>query len=132
MGPHAADVDDGAAAAAPYHGAGDGLGDEEDGPVQLKVGVVGQAVVVQEGLGYEEPGRVDQQGGVGVLGGKLPADPLHLFPVSQVGGDAVGRGVLGQCLDGVLDLGRFLADDDSAAAGGHHVGGGLPSHPAAP
>ena len=63
--------------------------------------------------------------------GQLLADPLGLHPVGQVGGDAVGRAVLGQGLDGVVDLAGVLADDDGAAAGGHDVGGGLASHPAA-
>jgi len=40
-----------------------------------------------------------------VLGGELLADPLHLLPVGQVGGDAIGRALLGQDLDGVVDLG---------------------------
>jgi hypothetical protein len=40
-----------------------------------------------------------------VLTGQLPADPLGRRPVGQVGGDAVGRAVLGQGLDGVVDLG---------------------------
>src|SRR6185437_6400337 len=74
VGPHAADVDDRAAVALLDHAAGHGLGEEEDGPVQLQVGVVEGAVVVQERLGDEEPGRVDQQGGVGVLGGQLRLD----------------------------------------------------------
>jgi hypothetical protein len=42
------------------------------------------------------------------------------------GGDAVSRAVLGQRLDGVLDLGGVLADNDGAAGGG-----GLTPHPAA-
>src|SRR5204863_3989978 len=61
VGPHAADVDDGPAAAVLDDAARHGLGEEEDGPVQLEVGVVERAVVVQERLGDEEPGRVDQQ-----------------------------------------------------------------------
>ena len=80
MGPHAADVDDGAAAARRDHAAGHGLGEEEDGPVQFEIGVVGGAVIVQEGLGKEKPGGVDQQGGIGVLIGQLLAHPLHLHP----------------------------------------------------
>ena len=72
------------------HPAGHGLGEEEDRPVKLGVGIVVGTVVVQERLGDEQPSRVDQQGGVGVLGGQLLADPLRLHPVCQVGGDAVG------------------------------------------
>jgi hypothetical protein len=87
--------------------------------------------VVEERLGDEQPGRVDQQGRVGVLGGQLLADPLHLIPVGQVGGNAPGRALLGQVLDGVVDLVGVVADDDGAAAGGHDVGGGLAAHPAA-
>jgi hypothetical protein len=87
--------------------------------------------VVEERLGNEQPGRVDQQGGVGMLCGQLLADPFRLYPVGQVGGDAVGRALLGQGLDGVVDLAGGLADDDGAAAGGHDVGGGLAAHPAA-
>src|SRR6185437_13998707 len=88
VGPHTADVHDRSALAPGDHAAGHGLGDEEHGPVQFGVGVVVGAVVVEERLGDEQPGRVDQQGGVGVLGGQLLADPLHLHPVGQVGGDA--------------------------------------------
>src|SRR4029453_1904717 len=44
VGPHAADVDDGPALAVRDHAAGHGLGEEEDRPVQLEVGVVGGAV----------------------------------------------------------------------------------------
>jgi hypothetical protein len=62
VGPHAADVDDGAALALLDHALDRGLGEEEDRPVEFEVGVVGGAVVVEEGLGDEEPGRVDQQG----------------------------------------------------------------------
>jgi len=113
------------------HAAGHGLGEEEDRPVQLEVGVVGGAVIVQEGLGDEQARRVDQQGGVGVLLGQLPAYPFDLLTIGQVGGDAVGLAVLGQCLDGVVDLAGVLADDDGGAAGGHDVGGGLASHSAA-
>jgi hypothetical protein len=113
------------------HAAGHGLGEEEDRPVQLKVGVVGGAVVVQERLEDEQAHRVDQQGGVGVLLGQLPAHPFGLLTIGQVGGDAIGLAVLGQCLDGVVDLAGVLSDDDGAAAGGHDVGGGLASHPAA-
>ena len=113
------------------HAAGHGLGEEEDGPVQFGVGVVVGAVVVQERLGDEQPGRVDQQSRVGVIVGQLLADPFDLVPVGQVGADAVGRAVLGQGLDGVLDPAGVLADDDGAAAGGHDVRGGLASHPAA-
>jgi hypothetical protein len=113
------------------HAAGHGLGEEEDGPVQFQVGVVEVAVVVQERPGDEEPGRVDQQRGVGVLAGQLPADPLDLVPVGQLGGDAVGRAVLGQFLDRVIDPGLVLADDHGGPAGGHHVGGGVAAHPAA-
>src|SRR5262249_29303820 len=131
VGPHAADVDDGPALAARDHAAGHGLGDEEDRPVQLEVGVVGGAVVVQERLGDEEARRVDQQGGVGVLVGQLPAYPFDLPTIGQVGGDTVGLAVLAQCLDGVVDLAGVLSDDDGGAAGGHDVGGGLASHPAA-
>jgi hypothetical protein len=60
-------------------------------------------VVVQEGLGDEQADRVDQQGGVGMLVGQLPTDPVYLLPVGQVGGDAVRRAVLGEGLDGALD-----------------------------
>ena len=49
-----------AAAAGLDHPLGHGLGEEEDRPVQLEVGVVERAVVVQERLGDEKPGRVDQ------------------------------------------------------------------------
>jgi hypothetical protein len=113
------------------HAAGHGLGEEEDRLVQLKVGVVGAAVVVQEQLGDEEARRVDQQGGVGVLVGQFPSYPFDLLTIGQVGGDAVGLAVVGQCLDGVVDLAGVLSDDDGGAAGGHDVGGGLASHPAA-
>src|SRR6185437_5575075 len=125
VGPHTADVHDRSALASGDHAAGHGLGDEEHGPIQLGVGVVVGAVVVEERLGDEQPGRVDQQGGVGVVVGQLLADPLHLHPVGQVGGDAPGRAFLGQGLDGVVDLAGVLADNDGAAAGGHDVGGGL-------
>jgi hypothetical protein len=57
------------------------LAEEEDGAVQFEVGVVRGAVVVQERLEDEESGRVDQQGGVGVLVGQLLANPVHLLPV---------------------------------------------------
>jgi hypothetical protein len=82
-------------------------------------------------LGDEQSGRVDQQGRICVLVSQLLADPGHLHPVGQIGGDAVGRAVLGQRLDGVVDAVLVLADDDGAAAGGHHVFGGLAAHPAA-
>src|SRR5262249_59024792 len=94
-GPPGAGVEAGPAAALRDHAAGHGLGEEEDRPVQFEVGVVGGAVVVQERLGDEEPGRVDQQGGVGVLVGQLLADPGGLLPVGQVGGDAPGSAVPG-------------------------------------
>src|SRR6266576_363522 len=42
------------------HAADHGTGEEEDGQVQFEVGVVEVAVVIQERLGDEEPGRVDQ------------------------------------------------------------------------
>jgi hypothetical protein len=45
-----------------------------------------------------------------VVAGQLLADPLDLVPVGQVGGDAVGRAVLGQCLDRVVDAVLVLAD----------------------
>jgi hypothetical protein len=105
VSPHAADVYDRAAVALLDHAANHGLGEEEDGPVQSEVGVIGGAVEVQERLGDEEPGRVHQQGGVGVLAGQLLADPVHLLSVGQVGSDAVGCAVLGQCLDDVVDSG---------------------------
>ena len=41
-------------------------------PVQLEVGVVERAVVLEERPGDEESGGVDQQGRVGVLVGQLP------------------------------------------------------------
>src|SRR5262249_25214264 len=104
---------------------------EEDRPVQLKVGVVGGAVVVQERCGDEEARRVDQQGGVGVLVGQSPANPFGLLTIGQVGGDAAGVAVLGQGLDGVGDLVGVLSDDDGGAAGGHDVSSGLASHAAA-
>jgi hypothetical protein len=87
--------------------------------------------VVQERLGDEQPRSVDQQRGVGMLGGQLLAHSLSLHPVGQVGGDAVGRAILGQDLDGVVDLVGVLGNDDGAATGGHDVGGGLAAHPAA-
>jgi hypothetical protein len=87
--------------------------------------------MIKEGRREEDPGRVDQQGGVGVLAGQLLPDLLHLAPVRQVRRDAVGRAVLGQCLDRVVDLVAFLADDDGAAARGHDIGSRLPPHPAA-
>jgi hypothetical protein len=80
----------------------------------------------------EEPGRVDQQGSVGVLAGQLLADPLHLHPVGQVGGDAGGFAVLGQRLDRVVDPAGVQADDHGPAAGGDDVGGGLPPIPLLP
>jgi hypothetical protein len=96
MGPHAADVHDGPAAARLDHAAHYRLGQEEDGPAQLGVGVVVGAVMVKVGLGEEAPGRVDQQGSVRVLVGQLLTDPLGLLPVGQVGGNAVASPVLGQ------------------------------------
>jgi hypothetical protein len=66
-----------------------------------------------------------------VLVGQLPAYPFGLLTIGQVGGDAVGLAVLGQCLDGVVDLAGVQADDDGGAAGSHDVGGGLASRPAA-
>ena len=92
--PHPADVHDPPAPAPGHHAAGHGLGEKEDGPVQFQVGVVGGAVGVQERGGDEQPGRVDQQGRVGVLGGQLLADGFGLHPVGQVGGDPV-RGAVG-------------------------------------
>jgi len=41
------------------HPLGDRLGQEEDRPVQLLIGVVVGPVVVDERLGQEQPGRVD-------------------------------------------------------------------------
>ena len=67
MGPHAADVDDGAALPAGDHARHDGLGQEEQRVVEVHVGVVELLVVVEERLGDEESGRVDQQGRIGVL-----------------------------------------------------------------
>ena len=99
--------------------------------IQFGVGVVVGAVVIQERLGDEQPGRVDQQGGVGMLGGQLPADPFRLYPVGQVGSDAVGRALLGQGLDSVVDLAGVLADNHGAAVGRHDISGGLASHSAA-
>ena len=55
----------------------------------------------------------------------------NLVPVGQLGGNAVGRAVLGQFLDLVVDPVLVLADDHGGAAGGHHVGGGVAAHPAA-
>jgi hypothetical protein len=66
-----------------------------------------------------------------VLAGQVPAHPFDLLTIGQVGGDAVGLAVLGQGLDGVVDLAGVLADDDGGAAGGHDVDRGLASHPAA-
>jgi hypothetical protein len=66
-----------------------------------------------------------------VLVGQFPAYPFDLLTIGQVGGDAVGLAVHGQCPDGVVDLAGVLSDDDGGAAGGHDVGGGLASHPAA-
>ena len=43
----------------------------------------------------------------------------------------VGRAVLGQFLDRVVDPVLVLADDHGGPAGGHHVGGGVAAHPAA-
>src|SRR5215469_2586214 len=131
VGPHAADVDDRAAAAVLDHASDDGLGNKERGPVQFEVRVVVAAVVVHEGLGDEEPGRVDQQRGVGVFTGQLLADAVHLRAVGQVRGDAVGGTFFGQCLDGVVDPAGVIADDDGAAAGGYDVFGSLAAHSAA-
>jgi hypothetical protein len=66
-----------------------------------------------------------------VLVGQLPPYPFGLLTIGKVGGDAVDLAVLGQCLDGVVDLDGVLSDDDGGAAGGHDVGGGLASHSAA-
>jgi hypothetical protein len=63
------------------------LGEERACPIQFEVRVVGG--VVHESIGDEEPGGVDQQGGVRVLVSQLLADPVHLRAVRQVGGDAV-------------------------------------------
>ena len=67
-----------------------------------------------------------------MLIGQLLADPFDLVPVGQVGADAVGRAVLGQGLDGVLDPAGFLADNHGAATGRDHVRGGLPPIPLLP
>jgi hypothetical protein len=49
--------------------------------------------VTQERLRHEVAGSVDEEGGVGVLVGQLPADAVHLLAVGEIGGDAVGRAV---------------------------------------
>jgi hypothetical protein len=94
----------------------------------------GDAAVDVPGLGDEQAGRVDQQGGVGVLVGQLPADPVGLVPVGQVGGDPPGLAVLGQGGDSVVDLGRVLrsgppAPDQGPPAGGLPGGPQLPTGP---
>ena len=48
--------------------------------VQLEVGVVERAVVLEERPGDEESGGVDQQGRVGVLVGQLPPTTTSLWP----------------------------------------------------
>ena len=105
------------------HAAHHGLGEEEDRPVQLQVGVVDRAVVLQEGLGDEEARRVDQQGRIGVMVSQLLLGPRHLHPVGEVGGDAVGRAVLRQGCDRFIDPVLFPADDDGAATARDDVGG---------
>jgi hypothetical protein len=87
--------------------------------------------VLQERLGDEEARRVDQQGRIGVVVGQLLLDSGHLLAVREVDGDAVGLAVLGQGLDGVVDLSGILSDDDGAATARDDVDGRLASHPAA-
>jgi hypothetical protein len=120
---NAVDANDGAAAACVDHVAHHGLSEEEDRPVQLQVGIVGRAVVVQEGLGDEEARRVDQQGRIGGMVSQLLLGPRHLHPVGEVGGDAVGRAVLGQRSDRFIDSVLFPVDDDGAATARDDVGG---------
>jgi hypothetical protein len=91
----------------------------------------GDAAVDVPGLGDEQAGRVDQQGGVGVLVGQLPADPVGLVPVGQVGGDPPGLAVLGQGGDSVVDLGRVLRSGPPAPRPGP-AGGRSPRWPATP
>ena len=62
----------------------------------------------------------------------LLLDPRHLHPVGEVGGDAVGRAVLGQRRDRLIDPGLVPADDDAAAAARDETGGRVASIPLPP
>jgi hypothetical protein len=61
------------------HALDESLRDEEQRPVQFVVRVVERLVVLHEGLRNEEACRVDQQRGVGVLGGELLTHELDTF-----------------------------------------------------
>ena len=129
--PHAADVHDRPALPACHHPLGHGLGQEEDRPVEHLVGVVVGAVVVEERLGHEQPGRVHEQGRVGVVGRQLLAGLVGRPPVRQVRRDPVGLARRRQLLHGAAYLVAVLADDHRAAARGDHIGRGLLPHAAA-
>jgi hypothetical protein len=59
MCPHAADVDDGTTLPAGIHARDDGLRPEEQGMVEVHVGVVILGFVLDKRLGDEESARVD-------------------------------------------------------------------------
>src|SRR6516165_5338310 len=117
MCPHAADVDDGAALPAGDHALNDGLRQEEQGIVELHVRVVDLRVVLEERLGDEESGRIDQQCRIAVL---LRNGALHIGDrgaIRQIGGDAPGLATLAcQLSDGVVDTVFRQTDDHRAPA----------------
>ena len=116
VGPHAADVDDRAAGACGLHTPYHGLGEEERGPTQLQIRVVVLLAVVEEVLGDEESGRVDQQRRIRVLSGELRLDLRYLAAVGEVRGDAPGSPSSRQLRDRLIDLGLLPPDDDGVAA----------------
>ena len=109
MGPHAADVDDRTTGACSLHTPNHGLGQEERGPAQLQVRVVVLLAVVEELLGDEEPGRVDQQRRIGVLSGELLLDVFDLLAIREVGSDPPGLALLTELGDRLVDLGLLDA-----------------------
>jgi hypothetical protein len=129
--PHAADADDRPAPASGDHAPGHRLGQEEQGAVEVEVAVVVVLVVLQERLRDEDPGRVDEQGGVRVLGGQLRPDPVQRPVGAQVGRDAHRRTVHGQLGHGALHPVLAAAHDDHRSSGPDHVPRDLPSDPAA-
>lgn len=131
MRPHAPDVHDDPAAAAGDHAPRHGLGEEEDRSVQLEVGVVVRAVLVEIRLRDEESGGIHQQRGVRVFVCQLLAHRVDLLAISHVGGDAPGLALRGERVDGVRDVRLIAADDDCAATTLHHLYRSRTSHPAA-
>ena len=117
MGPHAADVDDGAALPAGDHTLDDGLRQEKQCVVELHVRVVGPLVVLEKRFRDEESGRVDEQCRVAVMRGKRASNIGDRSAICQLGGDAPGLTTPArQVVDGVVDTGVRASDDHRAAA----------------